>query len=143
MERSIAVARWLLAILYCAAGILHLTRTHAFLAIVPGWVPFPRETVLVTGGCEIAGAIGLLVPRTRRLAGIMLALYAVCVFPANIKHALHDLGAGTGLGWGYHGPRLLAQPFIVWWALVAGEVTRWPFRARRGAGPIPPADLAG
>jgi hypothetical protein len=27
-------------------------------------------------------------PRLRVLAGIMLALYALCVWPANIKHAI-------------------------------------------------------
>ena len=128
--RSIVVARWVLAAVYLSAGIVHLHDPPFFMRIVPDWVPYPRETVLLTGICEIFGAIGLLIPRTRRLAGIMLALYALCVWPANIKHAIDDLSAGTGLGWGYHGPRFLAQPLIIWWALIAGEVTRWPFHAR-------------
>jgi uncharacterized membrane protein len=115
---------------YFTAGILHLVRPGAFLSIVPGWVPWPRATVLITGLCEIAGAVGLALRRTRRLAGTMLALYAICVFPANIVHAQRDLGSGHGLGLWYHVPRLLAQPLIVWWALFAGEVTIWPFRRR-------------
>ena len=59
----------------------------------------------------------------------MLAIYAVCVFPANIKHAMDALAVG-GLptSWWYHGPRLLFQPVIVWWALFAGGVIDWPFR---------------
>jgi hypothetical protein len=36
-----------------------------------------------------------------------------------------------GLGLGYHVPRLLAQPAIVWLALWVGEVTDWPFARRR------------
>jgi uncharacterized membrane protein len=53
------------------------------------------------------------------------------VFPANIKHAIHDLGSATAtLGWWYHLPRLALQPVVVWWALFAGRVTRWPFAAR-------------
>jgi uncharacterized membrane protein len=130
LRRGRAIALGLLMACYLAAGILHLVRPGFFVPIVPGWVPWPRETVLATGACEIAGVIGLAIPATRRLAGVMLALYAICVFPANVVHAQHDLGSGHGLGWAYHGPRLLAQPLIVWWALFAGEVTVWPFARR-------------
>jgi len=125
MERRATFARWLLAMLYLAAGAAHLILPGPFLGIVPHWVPAPAATIAVTGACEIAGAIGLLVPATRKLAGIMLALYAVCVFPANIKHAIDDLSSGTGLPIWYHAPRLLLQPLIVWWALLAGNVVRW------------------
>jgi uncharacterized membrane protein len=78
---------------------------------------------MLTGAAELAGAVALFVPRLRALAGVMLALYAVCVYPANILHAVHDLSTGTGMGWAYHYPRLFAQPFICWWALAAGGVT--------------------
>ncbi len=127
------VARLVLAVAFFAVGVIHLGRPQAFLPIVPGWVPFPRQTVLATGACEVAGAIALIVPRLRWLAGVMLALYAVCVFPANIKHAVDELAGGVAvggvrLGWGYHLPRLLFQPVIVWWALFAGGVIDWPWR---------------
>ncbi|WP_407716630.1 DoxX family protein [Mangrovibrevibacter kandeliae] len=131
------VATVTLALAYLAAGIIHLGWPDVFLPIMPGWVPLPRETILVTGACEIAGAIGLMLPRIRRLAGIMLALYAVCVFPANVTHAMNDLSTGTGLGWWYHGPRLLAQPLIVWWALYAGGIVDG--FGRRGGAIKPPA----
>jgi uncharacterized membrane protein len=91
------------------------------------WVPFPYETVLATGVCEIFGAVGLMTRRWRRVAAWLLAAYAVCVFPANIKHLIDDIGTGTGLGWFYHGPRMVAQPLIVWWTLLAGGILRWPF----------------
>ena len=131
VERTQEVARWPLAAAYAFAGWMHVQRPGFFLPIVPGWVPAPRATVIATGLCELAGAAGLMVPRTRRLAGAMLGLYAVCVFPANIKHAVDDLSGHRGLGLAYHGPRLLAQPAIVWWALFAGQATRWPFRRGR------------
>lgn len=125
------ILRWLLVAAFLFAGIVHVTRPQVFLPIVPAWVPMPRETVILTGWCEIAGAIGLIVPRLRWWAGTMLAIYAVCVFPANIKHAL-DYGHahGFGRGWLYHGPRLLFQPVIAWWCLYAAAVIDWPFRAR-------------
>lgn len=122
----------MLAIAYFGVGVVHLLRPEGFLPIMPSWVPFPREVVLLTGVAEIAGALGLMVPKLRRAAGWGLAAYAVGVFPANIKHAMEGVAlGGEVLGWGYHGPRLLAQPIICWWALWAGGIVDWPFKGRR------------
>lgn len=123
------ILRWVLAASYFAVGLFHLYSPDAFLPIMPDWVPDPRGVVLVTGACEIAGAFALLTARFRRVAGMMFALYAVCVYPANIKHAIEGIPAGgVQLGWWYHAPRLALQPVLVWWALFAGRVTDWPFR---------------
>jgi uncharacterized membrane protein len=119
--------RWVLAIFYLAAGVAHLALPDGFLPIVPTWVPWPRETVVATGICEIAGSIGLLTRRFRGLAGVMLALYAVAVFPANIKHAMEDVQLPPiPDSWWYHGPRLALQPVLVWWALWSAAVIEWP-----------------
>ena len=117
-------ARATIAPLYALAGVIHLARPGPFVSIVPAGVPHPAALVALTGVAEIAGAVALFVPALRRLAGVMLALYALCVYPANIVHAVHDLSSGTGLGWWYHYPRLFAQPLICWWALAAGGVMR-------------------
>lgn len=128
--------RWTLIALYGLIGIVHLAATDKFLPIMPGWVPEPRLVVIATGLCEIAGAIGLAVPRFRRLAGVMLALYAVCVFPANIKHAVEGIPiAGLPDSWWYHGPRFALQPVLVWWALYGAGVIDWPFRRPATADP--------
>jgi uncharacterized membrane protein len=121
--------RWVLALVYMAVGLVHLRSPHGFLPIMPPWVPYPLAVILVTGVCEIVGGLGLLIPPLRRTAGIMLALYAVCVFPANLHHAFgHVVAPGLPTSWWYHGPRLVFQPVIVWWALYAGGVIDWPFR---------------
>jgi uncharacterized membrane protein len=123
------IARLLLAVAYFAVGIVHLKSPEGFLPIMPDWVPAPRTVVIGTGLAEIAGAIGLMIPRLRRAAAWGLAAYAVCVFPANIKHAVEGVPvSGVTLGWAYHVPRLLAQPVIIWWALWVGGITDWPFR---------------
>ncbi len=115
-------------VFYGGAGLVHLTSPDAFLPIVPDWVPDPRAVVLATGACEVAGAAGLLTRRFRGLAGIMLALYAVCVYPANVKHAMENIDVPQlPRSWWYHGPRLLAQPVIVWWSLFCAGVITWPF----------------
>ena len=121
--------RWTMAPFYLLAGIGHFAITDTLLLIVPGWVPFPREVLLITGACEIAGAVALLTPHLRSLAGVMLALYALCVWPANIKHAIEGIHLPPlPDGWWYHGPRLAFQPVLIWWALFCSNVIDWPFR---------------
>ena len=122
----------ILGIAYLIAGVAHVAAPGGFVRITPAWVPFPHDVVIVTGLCEIAGALSLLfVPGLRRAAGIAFAAYAICVFPANINHAINNIAlGGTTLSWWYHGPRLALQPVIVWWALWAAGVTDWPFRRR-------------
>ncbi len=123
-----SIVRWVLIIFYGSAGVLHLLATDKFLLIVPSIVPFARQVVQFTGLCEIAGAVALLIPSLRYSAGVMLALYAVCVFPANIKHAVDGINVpGLPTSWWYHVPRLLFQPVFVWAALFCADVTRWPF----------------
>ena len=131
--------RGLLALAYFYVGVTHLRAPEGFVKITPDWVPWPEQVVFWTGVAEILGAIGLMVPQLRKPAAIGLALYAVCVFPANINHALNNIMIGDSiLGWGYHGPRLMLQPLIVWWALWAGGVIDWPFRPK-GNPAHPPA----
>jgi uncharacterized membrane protein len=130
-DRARRVMRWIMAGFYLLAGILHLANPGAFLPIMPHWVPSPREVILVTGICEIAGAIALLTSRLRWIAGVMLALYAVCVFPANLKHAVEGVHLPpVPDSWWYHGPRLALQPVLAWWALFSAGVIDWPAHAR-------------
>lgn len=120
--------RWPLILLYGAAGIAHILDPDAFLAITPDWVPEPRLVIVATGWCEIAGSLGLMTRSFRRISGLMFALYAVAVFPANIKHAVEGIVVpALPDSWWYHGPRLAAQPVLVWWALYATGWTGWPF----------------
>jgi uncharacterized membrane protein len=129
LETSRLILRIVLAAAYIAAGIAHLRAPAAFLSITPDWVPQPELVIAATGVAELLGATALVaIPPLRRAAAIGLALYAVCVYPANIKHAADALSAhGPSAWWPYHAPRLAFQPVIVWWALFAGGLTTWPF----------------
>ena len=132
----------LLVAFYAVAGVAHLVVTDAMVRIVPGFIPFPRAMVIATGVCELLGALGLCLSRWRPLAGRMLALYALCVWPANVQHAITDLSHGTGLPIWYHAPRLLAQPLLIGWALWVGRlnssVATRSGRSTRSPGGTPP-----
>jgi uncharacterized membrane protein len=137
-EGSREILRWMLVVAFAAVGVVHLSSPAGFLPIMPAWVPHPGLVILGTGVCEIAGAMALATPRFRYLAGIMLAAYAVCVYPANIKHAFeHVTVGGLELGWWYHVPRLAFQPVIVWWSLFAGKVIDWPIGRSVARGRVP------
>lgn len=82
------VIRVLLAGVFVFMGILHFVPGPAramsaiippsFKRVVPGVV-----LVRITGVCEIAGGIGMLVPGIHVIAGIALIVFLVAVFPAN------------------------------------------------------------
>lgn len=124
--------RWLLAAFYAFAGLAHLAAPQPFLKIMPHWVPWPDTVVFLTGLAELLGAAGLIQPsdtRLRILAGWGLAIYAVCVFPANINHFAMDMHkTDHGLGLAYHVPRMFAQPMLVWLALWVSGAIEWPRR---------------
>ena len=87
-----------------------------------------------TGVAELLGSAALLQPlsaQLRRVGGVGLALYALCVWPANMNHFAIDMARPDGgLGLAYHVPRMIAQPILIWLALWVGDVTDWPFRRR-------------
>jgi uncharacterized membrane protein len=124
-----AAMRWVLAAFYVAAGIAHLMAPEALLSITPSWVPFAPQVIFVTGLCELAGALALVTKPLRWWAGIALAAYALCVWPANFKHAFEAIDVPhLSSSWWYHGPRLAFQPVLIWWALYAAGVIDWPWR---------------
>lgn len=128
-----ARTRFAMAAALMLIGADHWLTPERYLAMMPPWIPMHLELVSLTGAAEVAGAIGLLVPRLRAAAGAALALYFVAVFPANIHNALsgHAVAGLPDAAW-YYWVRLAFQPLAVWWALYCSEWIEWPFiRSRR------------
>ncbi|MET1005473.1 MAG: hypothetical protein ABWX96_07985 [Propionibacteriaceae bacterium] len=81
-----------LSVLLGSAGVVHLVRPATFDGIVPEWLPgSARSYTYVSGVAELALALGLAIPQTRRLTGGSAALFFLAVFPANVKMALDTL----------------------------------------------------
>lgn len=118
--------------MYLVAAGFHLAAPDPFLRIMPAVVPYPTQVVWLTGIAEGLGALALIQPWSpplRRAGGVGLALYALCVWPANFNHMAIDM-ARPDHGWGlaYHVPRLLAQPLLIWLALWSSGANPWPRR---------------
>src|SRR5687768_3403269 len=83
-----AATRAGLAAMFCFTAAAHFNSMRSdMIAMVPPFVPNPGFMVTFTGICEILGAIGLLLPRTRRLAAVALIVMLVAILPANIHAA--------------------------------------------------------
>ena len=123
--------RWIIAASYVAGGIAHLAVPDILLSITPSWVPFAPQVIFFTGLFEFAAAAALVTKPLRYWAGIAMAVYAVCVWPANFKHAMDGIDIPyVSSSIFYHGPRLALQPVIAWWALYCAGVIDWPWRKR-------------
>jgi len=85
---------WFFALFFFGAGILHFVQDDAFAAIVPPLLPFPKLIVWVTGVMELIFAVGLILPKYRKLSGFWLAPYLLAVLPANIYMAMYNIPMG-------------------------------------------------
>jgi uncharacterized membrane protein len=74
---------------FILGGVAHFALTAAEMRTVPPSIPWPRAAVLISGVFELLGAVGVLIPTTRRAAGIGLFLLTVAVTPANVYMLQH------------------------------------------------------
>jgi uncharacterized membrane protein len=83
------VVAWALATMFLFTASSHfVARTREdLIAMVPGVFPKPALLVSLTGVLEGLGAVGLLIPATRGLAGLCLVLLLVALLPANVSAA--------------------------------------------------------
>ncbi len=124
LRRWPAATRVGLAVMFLVTATAHFSSMRADLVrMVPPGVPHPELMVTFTGVCEVLGAIGLLVPRTRRLAAIALIVFLLAVLPANVyaaQAALTLSGAPVTPLW----PRVALQVLFIgllWWAGVRDD----------------------
>ncbi|RZL07520.1 MAG: DoxX family membrane protein [Hymenobacter sp.] len=111
--------RWLLAVVFVGAGILHFIHPETYLRIMPPALPAPRLLVLLSGVAEVVGGLGLLLPATRRWAVWGLLALLVAVLPANVYMLqLHEqLHIPQWVLWA----RLPLQPLLMWLVWRAGK----------------------
>lgn len=126
--------RWVLAVFFAAAGLNHFRAPELYAGMMPPWLPWPDAMNLISGAAEVAGAIGILLPATRRLAGWGLIALLVAIFPANLHVALQGrmppFDISPVMLW-------LRLPFqavliaVVWWVALAAP----PASSERKAAP--------
>jgi len=78
----------LLAAGFAGSGAVHLAKPEVYEPLMPSWVPAHREVILGSGLAELALALGLVLPPTRRLAGWASVGLLLAVWPGNLQMAL-------------------------------------------------------
>ena len=141
-----AAGRGALAIMFVFTGVSHFTSLkHDFAAMIPDGLPDAFWVIYLTGAFEIAGAVGLLIPRTRRLAGICLVLLMIVMFSANVNAALN----GIPLGGDAATPLWLRTPMqilfigMVWWTSIRQRPAHREPARQTATGLQPPAGARG
>ena len=82
-------------------GIEHFREPQKFVDIVPKYMPFALFLVYLTGVMEIVGGLGIIYPETRELAGRLMVLFLIAIYPANLNMWMNDIP--------YNGTRLTTQ----------------------------------
>jgi uncharacterized membrane protein len=111
-----AASPYVLAGLLGVTGTLHLVAPKPYARTIPPQLPAPYPLVYASGVAELACAVALGIPRTRRLAGWATAGLFVLVFPANVQMAL-DAGGRAATYRAAMYARLPLQVPLVMWAL--------------------------
>ena len=111
-----AIGRPLLAAFFIVGGIMHFVLPETYARVMPAWLGWHAELVAISGVCEIAGGIGVLVPRVRRSAGWGLILLSIAVLPANVQMLLDGV-RDSRPAWqiALLVLRLPLQAALIWW----------------------------
>lgn len=109
-------SRGLLAAFFVGSGVNHFVSPTFYRAIVPPSLQGAAKLVVdVSGVAEALGGIGVLLPRTRRAAGVGLIALLAAVFPANLYMAREPERFRKIPRWALYA-RLPLQPLMMWWA---------------------------
>ena len=100
----------------------HFFTPQALAAMLPPFVPLRPALVYLTGVLEIALALGIALPATRRVAGLAAMATLILFFPANVYAAFAHVDVG-GHAWGpvYLLIRAPLQALLIawtWWFAV-------------------------
>jgi uncharacterized membrane protein/catechol 2,3-dioxygenase-like lactoylglutathione lyase family enzyme len=126
------VSRYVFAIFFIGAGILHFRNPDFYLKIMPPYIPWHLAMVDISGVAEIVLGGMLLFSKLQRLAGWGLILLLVAIFPANIYVYQHQ-ELFPGIPPIAHLLRLPLQAVFILWAY-------WYTRPDRPLGaPVQPA----
>jgi uncharacterized membrane protein len=109
-------SRRLLAAFFIGSGVNHFVMPRAYRQIVPPRLQDDAKCVVeVSGVAEVVGGVAVLLPRTRRSAGVGLIVLLAAVFPANLYMARTPSRFHRIPRWALYG-RLPLQPLMMWWA---------------------------
>jgi uncharacterized membrane protein len=113
-----------MSVMLVFTGISHFLFPDGMALMLPGFIPFRKEVIYLTGVIEIAGAAGLLIPQFRKITAWLLIIFFIAILPANIHAAIHHVNLRTasfdGSGLNYLWFRVPLQILFIAWVYYFG-----------------------
>lgn len=109
------VSLYLMAAGFAVAGINHFIHPDGYLRIMPPWLGWHAQLVLISGIFEILFGLLLIPPRTRSAAARCIIGLLIAVFPANIQMTINYLHNNSPFLW-ITILRLPLQLVLILWA---------------------------
>ncbi|GLU43228.1 hypothetical protein Musp01_08520 [Muricauda sp. NBRC 101325] len=112
-----------MAIMLVFTAMGHFMFVEGMSAMVPPFIPFKNQLVLLTGILEIILGISILFPHYQTFTAWMLIAFLILILPANIYGAIHHVNYQTGIangpGLAYLWFRIPLQLFFIIWVYVS------------------------
>lgn len=116
--------RMAMSIMLVFTGVAHFIYPEGMVLMLPDFIPFKTEMIYLTGVVEIAGAIGLLIPKIQKLSSWLLIVFFILILPANIHAAIKHVSLKTadfsGSGTEYLWFRIPLQVLFIAWVYYFG-----------------------
>jgi uncharacterized membrane protein len=100
-------------------SVAHFVFYKGMILMLPPFVLFKKAVIYLTGVFEIIGAVGLVIPSTRFVSGILLIIFFLLLLPANIYASLKNVNLEkadySGNGLSYLWFRIPLQLFFIGW----------------------------
>ena len=115
------ISSFILGLFFINVGIGHFLEPEWFEPIVPKILGDPTFWVLITGAIEIAVGVGLIIPKTRKYSGLLMTLFLIVVYWANLNMWVNDVPLeGKTFATIWHILRLIGQLLMITVALWVG-----------------------
>jgi len=88
---KLPIGTWVIVFAFVASGSLHLVSPESFMWLMPPWLPFSIELVILSGVAEIVSAVGLILKAKR--APLFTFMVLLAVWPANWWFAIESLSS--------------------------------------------------
>lgn len=109
-----------LSIMLIYTSIGHFIFVEGISKMIPSFIFYKNEIVILTGFFEIILAIGLLFQKLKTIVGYTLIIFLLVIIPCNIKASLENLNIQTGnfngKGIKYLFLRIPAQLLFIGWS---------------------------
>lgn len=114
-----------MAVFIVFTGFAHFKFQKGMALMIPDFVPAKMFWVYFTGLIEIAAGVGLMIPSTRELTAVLLIIFFILIFIANVNSSKKNINifkadySGPGMGYLYK-ERIPMQIILIGWTWFFG-----------------------